>query len=138
MTDEDNRRVVLSFYDGWNQGIIDFDALVDNDIVNYQPEAAPEHGRASFAEAIAHVMAAVPDSQWAVSDVLDDGDRVAVRITWSGTYHGSQFRGFTVPTPARFSVEHIHIYRVASGKLTDHWVVRDDLAMLKQLGVFGG
>ncbi len=138
MTDENNRRVVLSFYDGWNRGAIDLDAVVDDDIVNHQPEAAPEHGRARFAEAIAHVMAAVPDSQWAVSDILDDEDRVAVRITWCGTYSGAQFRGFDVPKPARFSVEHIHIYRVAGGKLVEHWVVRDDLAMLRQLGVFRG
>jgi predicted ester cyclase len=40
-----------------------------------------------------------------------------------------------VPAPGTFSAEHIHIYRVIEGKLAEHWVVRDDLAMLRQLGV---
>jgi predicted ester cyclase len=80
-------------------------------------------------------MGAVPDSRWDVSDVLADRDRVAIRITWSGTYIGAHFRGWTIPAPAKFAVEHVHIYRVAAGRLTEHWVVRDDLAMLRQLGV---
>jgi predicted ester cyclase len=84
---------------------------------------------------IAGVMAAVPDSRWDVSDVLADRDRVAIWITWSGTYLRAHFRGWTIPAPAKFAVEHVHIYRVAADRLAEHWVVRDDLAMLRQLGV---
>ena len=121
--------VVLKFYDSWNRGEIDFDELVDEDIVNHQPDVEPELGRDPFREAIAGVMAAVPDSRWEVSDVLADRDRVAIRITWSGTYIGAHFRGW------KFAVEHVHIYGVAAGRLAEHWVVRNDLAMLRQLGV---
>jgi predicted ester cyclase len=132
---DDDKNVVLKFYDSWNSGEIDFDELVDDDIVNHQPDVEPERGRHPFEDAIARVMAAAPDSRWDVSDVLTDGDRVAVRITWSGTYLGSQFRGWKIPAPANFAVEHIHIYRVVGARLAEHWVVRDDLAMLQQLGV---
>ena len=58
-----------------------------------------------------------------------------IRISWSGTYLGAQFRGWKVPVPAEFAVEHMHIYRVVADRLSEHWVVRDDLAMLRQLGV---
>ena len=75
---------MLKFYDSWNRGEIDFDELIDEDIVNHQPDVEPQRGRDPFREAIARVMAAVPDSRWDVSDVLTDGDRVAIRITWSG------------------------------------------------------
>jgi predicted ester cyclase len=81
--------VVLKFYDSWNRGEVDFDELVDEDIVNHQPDVEPELGRDPFRKAIAGVMAAVPDSRWDVSDVLADRDRVAIRITWSGTYLGA-------------------------------------------------
>lgn len=128
-----NKDVVVRFYDEWNRGSIDFDALVADDIVNYQPEAEPERGRDRFAAAIAGVMTAVPDSQWSVLDALAEDDRVAVRIRWEGTYGAPQFRGAAIPAPASFSVEHIHIYRVADGRLAEHWVVRDDLTMLHQL-----
>ena len=56
--------VVLKFYDSWNRGEIDFDELVDEDIVNHQPDVEPELGRDPFREAIAGVMAAEPDSRW--------------------------------------------------------------------------
>ena len=136
MSSSDERTdVVLKFYDSWNRGEIDFDELIDEDIVNHQPDVEPERGRAPFRKAIVGVMAAVPDSRWDSSEVLVDRDRVAIRITWSGTYLGAHFRGWTVPAPAKFAVEHVHIYRVAAGKLAEHWVVRDDLAMLQQLGV---
>ena len=32
------------------------------------------------------------------------------------------------------SVRHVHLYRVADGKIAEHWAVRDDLGMLLQLG----
>ena len=129
-----NADVVRRFYDAWNSGSIDFAELVADDIVNHQPEVEPERGRRSFADAILGVMTAVPDSRWTISDLLAEGDRVAVRVTWSGTYNAPQFRGVLIPAPGTFSAEHIHIYRVADGKLAEHWVVRDDLAMLRQLG----
>ena len=88
---------VRRFYEGWNSGDIDFAELVAEDIVNHQPEAEPARGRSRFADAIRGVMAAVPDSRWTISDVLTDGDRVAVRITWSGTYGAPQFRGCPSP-----------------------------------------
>ena len=65
-------------------------------------------------------------SQWTVSDLLADGDRVAARTTWSGTYQAPEFRGVTVPGPARFAVEHVHIYRISDEKMIEHWVVRDE------------
>ena len=137
-TQSSNGEVVRRFYDGWNRGEIDFAELVDEEIVNHQPEAAPERGRSRFAEAIRGVMAAVPDSQWTISDLLVDGDRVAARITWTGTYGVGQFRGLAVGAPGGFSVEHIHIYRVVERRLVEHWVVRDDLTMLRQLGAVPG
>jgi steroid delta-isomerase-like uncharacterized protein len=134
MANRDVKQVVVEFYEGWTRGIIDFEALVGADIVNHQPDAAPARGRDVFQAALAGVMAAVPDSRWDISDVMAEGDRVAIRITWSGTYQAAQFRGFDIPGPKPFSVEHIHIYRVVQGKIAEHWVVRDDLAMLAQLG----
>ena len=129
--------VVRQFYESWNRGNIDFSALVAHNIVNHQPEVEPERGLDAFADAISGVMGAVPDSHWTISDMLVDGDRVAVRTIWSGTYGAPQFRGLPIAAPTSFSAEHIHIYRVAHGKLAEHWVVRDDLAMLRQLGALG-
>ena len=77
MNSHSTEDLVRRFYEGWNNGSIDFADLVAEDIVNHQPEAEPEHGRQRFEEAVKGVMRAVPDSQWTVSDLLADGDRRA-------------------------------------------------------------
>ena len=123
-------------YESWTRGSIDFEALIDVGIVNHQPDVPSEHGRDLFRAAVTGVMAAVPDARWEALDLVAEGDRVAVRIQWVGTYQGGRFRGYNVRGPQSFSVEHIHVYRVVNGKLAEHWVVRDDLAMLTELGAF--
>lgn len=52
---------------------------------------------------------------------------------WSGTYEGKVFRGVPTSQDNRFSVEHMHIYRMTDGRIAEHWVVRDDLGMMKQI-----
>jgi predicted ester cyclase len=45
--------------------------------------------------------------------------------------------GFIFPGDGRsYTVTHVHIYRVADGKICEHWAVRDDLSVLRQLGAF--
>ncbi len=34
-------------------------------------------------------------------------------------------------------VTHMRIYRIRDGKIREHWAVRDDLSMLRQLGIIG-
>lgn len=38
-------------------------------------------------------------------------------------------------TGNRVTMEAIHIYRLSEGRLAEHWVARDDLGMMRQLGV---
>jgi predicted ester cyclase len=43
--------------------------------------------------------------------------------------------GFSFPGNGQsYTVKHIHIYRVVGGLIREHWAVRDDLSMLRQLG----
>ena len=39
------------------------------------------------------------------------------------------------PTGKEFAVRHIYIWRIADGKIVDHWGSRDDLGLLGQLGL---
>jgi predicted ester cyclase len=44
--------------------------------------------------------------------------------------------GFTIPGDGQsYTVKHIHIYRVVDSRIREHWAVRDDLSMLRQLDV---
>ena len=138
MSSQENKATVQRFYDEWTAGAIDFERLVHPDVTNHQPGRDPEVGLEKFRHAIAGVMGAVPDSTWTTLRLLADGDFVVCHNRWSGTYGGAVFRGVPTSTDGRFSVEHVHIYRIAEVRIAEHWVVRDDLAMMQQLGALAG
>lgn len=71
--------------------------------------------------------------RFTIEDVISEGDRLVVRWTNSGTHVGN-FLGIPA-TNKSFSVAGIDIYRVADGKLAEHWHVVDQLSMLQQLGL---
>lgn len=77
-------------------------------------------------------MGAVPDSKWTTLKLIAEGCGLPHR--WSGTYGGTIFRAIATPQGERFSVEHLHLYRMSDGRIAEHWVVRDDLGMMLQLG----
>ncbi|MBA3382027.1 MAG: ester cyclase [Actinobacteria bacterium] len=130
----ENKAVVQEFYDQWNAGTIDFERLVDADVANHQPDRDPERGLDNFRRAIQGVVTAVPDSKWTTIRLIAEGDLVVCHNTWSGTYGGDVFRGIPTVEGSRFSVEHVHIYRLTEGRIAEHWVVRDDLGMMVQIG----
>jgi predicted ester cyclase len=76
---------------------------------------------------------AFPDHRIDIVDMVAEGDKVVMRITFSGTHQGS-YMGIA-PTGKHFTMELINITRVVNGKAVEHWGVRDDLGMLQQLGV---
>ena len=79
-------------------------------------------------------MTAVPDSHWTTIRLVAEGEYVVCQNIWSGTYGGSSFRNVPTPSGRAFTVEHVHIYSVVDGRIAEHWVVRDDLALLQQIG----
>lgn len=70
--------------------------------------------------------------RYEVHDVFGAGDRVAVRATARGL-HTSNRLGFAA-TGRPFAVPTMHICRVAGGVLAEHWSLRDDLDLLRQVG----
>lgn len=72
-----------------------------------------------------------PDHRFDIEDAAADEN--TVRGTCSGTYEGELWD--IPPTRERFAVQQSHWFRVSDGKVAEHWAVRDDLGMMRQLGV---
>jgi predicted ester cyclase len=68
--------------------------------------------------------------------LVAEGDLVVALMTVTRTLNRElRAFGFTFPADGRsYTVTHVHIYRIADGRIREHWAVRDDLAMLRQLG----
>ena len=89
--------------------------------------------RDGLKETVSRVRAAFPDIEPVIEDMVAGDDRVAVRVTAGGT-HQNTFNGIP-PTGKRISWQEVHIFRVADGKIVEHWGEFDMLGVLTQLGV---
>jgi len=109
------------------------DELVAADAINHEaPPGVAARGPESLKAAVTWLSAAFPDMHMAIDDVLAEGDKVVMQTTMSGT-HQRPFWGIA-PTGRRFAQRHVHGFRIADGKVVEHWAVRDDLGFLQQLG----
>lgn len=79
------------------------------------------------------LIAAFPDLTIKISDLIAEDDKVAARLTFSGT-HSGKFRG-QPPTGKTFSFEAIRIYRFVDGKAVESFAVQDQLGLMRQLGL---
>ena len=73
------------------------------------------------------------DPKFVVDDLIAEGDRVAARVTSSAR----QVDPFmSMPgTGKSYSISEIHIFRIADGKIAEHWHQLDAMGMMQQLGM---
>ena len=109
------------------------DELIAPDFIEHGQEIpgmpAGRDGVRFYAEA---VRGAFPDLQNTIKQAIAEGDLVVQHVTSTGTMRG-EFAGMP-PSGKQATWDSIHIGRVRDGKVTEHWVVQDQLGMLEQLG----
>jgi steroid delta-isomerase-like uncharacterized protein len=111
--------------------------LVHAEFLNREP-AHPDLpvGPDSVRQTVAGLHTTFSDLRFEVHQEVAEGDRVVQLVTMSGRQTGPIMG--RPPTGKEFSARQIHIWRVADGRLAEHWGVRDDLGLLTQLGLFPG
>jgi steroid delta-isomerase-like uncharacterized protein len=135
MSDDDKALFVALMEEVFNRGNFDVaDDLVAEDFYNHEAPDSP--GPEGFKASAVWLRSAFPDYNAELHELIADGAFVAARLIVTGTHLGD-FMGFP-PTGRSFSVQHIHMYRVANGKVAEHWACRDDLGQLSQLGLLSG
>jgi predicted ester cyclase len=68
-----------------------------------------------------------------IEAIIAEGDTVAVRVFAEGTNLGP-LNGIVPPTGKRFAARQSHWFRVADGKLAEHWATREDLPVMLAAG----
>ena len=84
-------------------------------------------------DAIERVNNGLSDVSMEVHDAVAEGDRVAVRLTSRARQTGD-FMGMPA-TGRSYEIEEMHWFRVADGRIREHWHVADLAGMFRQLGV---
>ncbi|MFT3873546.1 MAG: ester cyclase [Nocardioides sp.] len=114
-----------------NGNVEKLDELVSEDFVDHGAPPWLPPGRATYAATLRWLHDTLR-IKYVVHDTVAAGDKVAIRATAHGV-HDTEYMGFP-PTGKPYTIETMHIYRAQDGVLAEHWGVRDELAMLWQVG----
>jgi steroid delta-isomerase-like uncharacterized protein len=90
-------------------------------------------GVAGFQQYLSAWNNAIPDSRVTIDDVVAEGDKVVMRVTYRGTHTGPLQN--IPPTGKSITVSAINVFRMVNGLAVEQWAVIDDLGMLQQLGL---
>ena len=82
---------------------------------------------------IAYAEAAFPRYELIEEDMIAEKDEVVVRFMLRATHKG-EYMGIPA-TGKQVAVPGIIIYRIADGKIVEHWMQVDAMGMMQQLGV---
>lgn len=127
---EKNKAVVRRLYESFlNTGKLEtLDEIIAEDYVGIYGQRGPS----AFAETVRAVRQGFPDIQWAVEDLIAEGDKVVIRWSWQGTHNG-EFRGFPA-SQKQVTDAAIVIYQFRDGKIIRAWIQSDRLGLLQQIG----
>jgi steroid delta-isomerase-like uncharacterized protein len=117
-----------------NEGRVDvIPELTTEDFVEHETMPGAPEGREAVSWFVTSFRNAVPHLHAEVDDLIAEGDKLAVRSTWSGTHEGDLFG--LAGTGKRFAMNVIDIVRFESGKVAEHWGVSDVAGMMQQVGL---
>lgn len=132
MSIEENKDIVRRYQEIYNSNALDrLVEVVSEDLLTPKIMPGIPHGMEGAKAAHQIMLAGFSDYQTVIDDLIAEGDKVAARITMSGTHTGS-FMGI-LPTGKFISFTGMYIARIADGKIAEHWGEEDGVSLLQQL-----
>jgi predicted ester cyclase len=132
MNDIDKQVCLRINQEVFGQGRIELaDELLTPDFLEHEGPPGTPRGPEAVKRTVKWLQSGLDDISYDVEDLFGEGDRVALRVTMHAT-HAREFMGRPA-TAKRFSAKQIHIFRMAGGRIAEHWAARDDLGMMRQL-----
>ncbi len=134
---EANKEICQRLYDEMiSEGRFEvLDELLEADVIEHEELPGDAEGRDGVRQVFEMMREAFPDLRAEVSQMIAEGDRVVAHATFSGTQQGEFME--VPPSGRRVEVDVIDIFRIAGGKVAEHWGVMDQMAMMEQLGALG-
>lgn len=123
------RRFVEEVFQAGNADAVD--ELVAPEFVSHT-FGITENGSQQLRDAMARVHGMLANVEFAIEDIVAEGDRVAVRLTSSATATGP-FMGVESAAGKRYTVLEMHFFRFEDGQVVEHWHVHDAQGMVRQL-----
>ena len=109
--------------------------LIHPEFVNNEADPERRNGPSGAAATSDWLRSCFGDLRYDIHRIFIDGDMGAAYVTMHGTHEGGLPPGVPA-THKPFAVEHVHLFRFADdGRVVEHSAVRDDLGMIRQLGL---
>ena len=98
-----------------------------------EPVASFGKGIAGYQAFLGHLFTGFPDDRLTIEMVVANGDMVAYRASETGTHKGTFLN--IPPTEKKATWTEIQFFRIANGKVVEHWVDVDIFSWFTQLGI---
>jgi steroid delta-isomerase-like uncharacterized protein len=134
MSTDANKDLVRRYQEAHNtNNLAALDAIVAADLISHSlmPGVPPGLEGGKLVHGVA--VAAFPDFRADIEDLIAEGDKVVARMTFRGTHTGGEFMGIP-PSGRSFAFTATAIFRIAGGKIVEHWGEEDSVGWLQQLG----
>lgn len=135
MTVEENKKLILDHYESFVHRQ-DAEAVRKELAADFRDHNLPEGtppGPETALQYRAMLHKAFPDLRVKIEDIIAEGDRVAVRASWTGTHRGL-LPIMPVPVSNRaFSLTGMVFWRIRDGKIVERWATLDRLGLQQQL-----
>ena len=133
MSTEEDKQLIRRYQEAYNHNnLAALNEIVNTNLIshNQMPGLPPGLEGGNLAHGMA--VGAFPDLHTQIEDLIGEGDKVVARFVMTGTHQG-EFMGIA-PTGTKIRVTGISIFRIANGKIAEHWGEEDALGWLQQLG----
>lgn len=137
MSAEEIKALERHLYEECNKGkaaaLAVIDELYATDFVYHSSTGRDIRGIKDYKQHVSDMYSAFPDFHFTIDDMVAEGDKVAVRLTMTGTHKGA-FKGIPI-TNKKVTMWEIQIDHVAGGKFVEGWSRYNTLGLMQQLGI---
>lgn len=131
---EENKQLIRQFFellDGHDTERMG-QLLISSTNYSFHPSGRPSMDWNAHKQLLAIVTRAFPDLCHNIIDMVADGDKVAVRMSVTGTHKG-EFQGIP-PSGRTVSLDEMAFVTITDGKITEGWIISDTMSFMQQIG----
>ncbi len=110
--------------------------VIAEDSIDHDARPDEPQGLAGVVQTMFWLGSVFSDQRWEIRQVIGEGEFVVVYCTLHAQHTGD-LMGIP-PTNREVAMDYVHILRFEDGKAVEHWGLRDDMALMQQLGVLPG
>lgn len=132
----DQKQIATRWYTAFDQkNPTILDEILAKDWIDIPPAPAQPPGPEGAKQILVQLGTTFPDLTIKIEDILQDGNKVVVRSTISGTQKGPLLE---FPAENRkMTIQAVDIHEVKDGKIVRTWHTEDWMTGLHQLGILG-